>query len=188
MNSAVGDTGSKTGYEQVFACAKRFIVKLHHKTLSHQLINFWCITSMTLEKIKNSYRSFMVFCFHGVEMCKIEDKWFKYSFCFNTMKLLLHTNSSNILKIADCRKTKWNKSIINIYSYFRIGNTSSMKKKKASIKIKPAATSKQLLNSPAGIYLSTVNNRNTKTRCEICSKLTLKTPERRLASFWCLYC
>ena len=25
----------------------------------------------------------------------------------------------------------------------------------------------------------TVNNRNTKTKCEICSKLTIKTPERR---------
>ena len=24
-----------------------------------------------------------------------------------------------------------------------------------------------------------VNNRNTRTRCEICAKLTLKTPERR---------
>ena len=24
-----------------------------------------------------------------------------------------------------------------------------------------------------------VNNRNTRTRCEICSKLTIKTPERR---------
>ena len=32
----------------------------------------------------------------------------------------------------------------------------------------------------AGIYLLKVNNRNTKTRCEICSKLTIKTPERRL--------
>ena len=42
--------------------------------------------------------------------------------------------------------------------------------------------------SPAGIYLLKVNNRNTRTRCEICSKLTIKTPERRLASFWCLYC
>ena len=40
----------------------------------------------------------------------------------------------------------------------------------------------------AGIYLLIVNNRNTRTRCEICSKLTIKTPERRLASFWCLYC
>ena len=30
---------------------------------------------------------------------------------------------------------------------------------------------------PAGIYLLKVNNRNTRTRCEICSKLTIKTPE-----------
>ena len=32
---------------------------------------------------------------------------------------------------------------------------------------------------PDGIYLFKVNNRNTRTRCEICSKLTIKTPERR---------
>ena len=32
---------------------------------------------------------------------------------------------------------------------------------------------------PAGIYLLEVNNRNTRTRCEICSNLTIKTPERR---------
>ena len=34
-------------------------------------------------------------------------------------------------------------------------------------------------DDPAGIYLFKVNNRNTRTRCEICSKLTIKTPERR---------
>ena len=39
----------------------------------------------------------------------------------------------------------------------------------------------------AGNYMFKVNNRNTRTRCEICSKLTIKTPEPRLASFWCLY-
>ena len=33
--------------------------------------------------------------------------------------------------------------------------------------------------SPSSIYLLKVNNRNTRTRCEICSKLTIKTPERR---------
>ena len=41
---------------------------------------------------------------------------------------------------------------------------------------------------PAGNYIFKVNNRNTRTRCEICSELTIKTPERYLASFWCLYC
>ena len=39
-----------------------------------------------------------------------------------------------------------------------------------------------LPNNPADIYLLIVNNRNTRTRCVICSKLTIKTPERRQAS------
>ena len=43
-------------------------------------------------------------------------------------------------------------------------------------------------NNPAGFYLLKVNNRNTITRCEICSKLTKNAPERRQASFWCVYC
>ena len=34
---------------------------------------------------------------------------------------------------------------------------------------------------PAGIYLLKVNNRYTRTRCEICSKFIM-------TSFWCLYC
>ena len=33
--------------------------------------------------------------------------------------------------------------------------------------------------NPAGNYMFKVNNRNSRTRCEICSKLTIKTPERR---------
>ena len=38
------------------------------------------------------------------------------------------------------------------------------------------------------IYLFKVNNGNTKKRCKICSKLTIKTTEQNLASFWCVYC
>ena len=34
-------------------------------------------------------------------------------------------------------------------------------------------------SGPAGFYLLKVNNRKTRTRYEICSKLTVKTPERR---------
>ena len=33
--------------------------------------------------------------------------------------------------------------------------------------------------NPVSIYLFKFNNRNTRPRCEICSKLTIKTPERR---------
>ena len=36
-----------------------------------------------------------------------------------------------------------------------------------------------MTHCPAGFYLLKVNNRNTWTRCEICSKLTIKTTERR---------
>ena len=32
---------------------------------------------------------------------------------------------------------------------------------------------------PVGIYLLKVTNKNTRARCEIRSKLTIKTPERR---------
>ena len=52
---------------------------------------------------------------------------------------------------------------------------------------------------PAGIYLLKVNNRNTRARCEICSKLTIKTPDHHLVFlllilnnfhtlFLCFYC
>ena len=33
--------------------------------------------------------------------------------------------------------------------------------------------------SPAGNYKFKVNNKSTRTRCEICSKLTVKTPKQR---------
>ena len=36
-----------------------------------------------------------------------------------------------------------------------------------------------VFKNPAGIYLLKVNNRNTRTRYEICSKLTIKILERR---------
>ena len=50
--------------------------------------------------------------------------------------------------------------------------------------------SKSRVPVPVGNYMFKVNNRNTRTRCEICSKLTIKTPERRQAQmlilYWCL--
>ena len=36
-----------------------------------------------------------------------------------------------------------------------------------------------IIKDPAGNCMFKVNNRNTRTRCKICSKLTIKTPERR---------
>ena len=37
---------------------------------------------------------------------------------------------------------------------------------------------KNNLYNPVGNYIVKVNNRNTRTRCEICSKLKIKTTER----------
>ena len=45
-----------------------------------------------------------------------------------------------------------------------------------------------LVWNPAGNYMFKAKNGNTRTRCEICLKLAIKTPERRQTSFWCLYC
>ena len=35
------------------------------------------------------------------------------------------------------------------------------------------------ISYPVGIYLLKFNNKNTRARCEICSTLTIKTPEQR---------
>ena len=45
--------------------------------------------------------------------------------------------------------------------------------------------STHLTQLPVDIYILKVNNGNTGARREICSKLTIKAPERR---HWCLYC
>ena len=37
--------------------------------------------------------------------------------------------------------------------------------------------------NPANIYLLKVSNKDTRKSCEICSKITIKTPERRLTPF-----
>ena len=46
----------------------------------------------------------------------------------------------------------------------------------------------RLFAKKSNICLSKGNNRNTRKRCEICSKLTIKTAERRQTSFLCFYC
>ena len=55
-------------------------------------------------------------------------------------------------------------------------NHESHKEKK---KIKNDLHFKSSDSFPPNIYLFKVSNKNTRKRCEICSKLTIKTPERR---------
>ena len=50
-------------------------------------------------------------------------------------------------------------------------------------KIKIVVITAKSRKSPTGNYMFKINNRNTTARCEICSKLTAKTPERRSGVF-----
>ena len=50
--------------------------------------------------------------------------------------------------------------------------------------LKTLSTENKDLHNPANIYLLKLNNRNTRKRCEICSELTIKTPEQRRFYYW----
>ena len=50
-------------------------------------------------------------------------------------------------------------------------------KRKVSAKVEGKTPQEKVI--PVGIYLLKVNNRNSRTRREICSSLTIKIPERR---------
>ena len=49
-------------------------------------------------------------------------------------------------------------------------------------------TSFLLSTFPLGNYLLKVNKRINRTRCEIFSKLTIKSRMTPMVTFWCLYC
>ena len=68
-----------------------------------------------------------------------------------------------------------------------LDNNSFLKKKKIETQLQYDAHNILMLKDlvfltatyPAGNYMFKINNRNTRTRSEICSKLTIKTAERR---------
>ena len=75
-----------------------------------------------------------------------------------------------------------------LYTPLETFNIFDKKQVQKSRRICCDSESSNCFDYPDGIFLLKVNNRNTRTRCEKCSKLTIKIPERRLASFWYLYC
>ena len=62
--------------------------------------------------------------------------------------------------------------LVSLYAPYSLAN-SKLKSKVSVQYIKVLSTW-----IPAGDYMFKVKNRNNRTRCEICSKLTIKTPER----------
>ena len=126
-----------------------------------------------------------------------------------------HKRSRKPRKICSCFCTMASfHKIIRVQGWGRVGNILEKKKSKflkiSSRKIKENSMISeinrwiQILTSffdqfPPGIYLFKVNIGNTKTTCEIRSKLTIKTPyvvllsllltlNRFHAMSWCFYC
>ena len=67
--------------------------------------------------------------------------------------------------------------LIKPYSRYKF-STSSFCPLLHTILVKEQTQRKTSTHYPANIYSFKVNNRNTRQRCEICSKLTTKTSER----------
>ena len=83
------------------------------------------------------------------------------------------------VKVRECANSmnKWIDTTPEIYNFQYI---SSMAPPKPETQHKDGDLSWVTKSHyPANIYLFKVNNRNTRKRCCICSKLTIKTPERR---------
>ena len=94
-------------------------------------------------------------------------KWFKHP-------LETYSEPSQISKIKSFSK------IVNSFYLLNIFVKSSIYLH-AIRQVKSKVTKIMLIriSYPIGIYLLKVNNRNTRATCEICSKLAIKTPERR---------
>ena len=107
-------------------------------------------------------------CFQGLEKEWTGNKWVKYG-----EKFLIQNGKDSKNAHQDLVLLKFTKKYIYIFFNF-------IKKCLCYININTATIFlHDILPYPVSNYLLKVNNRNTRTRCEICSKLTIKTPERR---------
>ena len=90
---------------------------------------------------------------------------------FNSISIYSWKKNSSVTKIHI------RKILQMLWKMFLIQSLYILEKKILISKYKKQLCSKA--NNPANIYLFKVNNRNTRKRCEIFSKLTIKTPEWR---------
>ena len=100
---------------------------------------------------------------------------------------LISLKSCIAFRIAKCKQPRLVKPCLNSDLYF-IFTTSGTTLLEAIVSYKPLSQSlpqkwENASPTETGNYLFNVNNRNNKTGCELCLKLTIKTPEQR---HWCL--
>ena len=78
--------------------------------------------------------------------------------------------------------------LLQLCLHKQIGHIKFKKTLLVTTKKKSTNLQSELERIPANIYLFKVNNINNRKRSEICSKLTIKTPETTsMTSFWCFY-
>ena len=91
-----------------------------------------------------------------------------------------HGCFSRFLNCTDGEKLPKTSEISNSEAYTEPSQPSKLEivfaKSFLNIKSSEYAFEPSVLLHPDGNYMFKVNNRNTKTRCEICSKLAIKTP------------
>ena len=92
--------------------------------------------------------------------------WLVFYQCF----IVPHKSTPNDKPCPWISETKYRKSKVSLIN-----------KRTSNIRNTFMHLSQPILIYAAGISQLKVINRNTRTRCEICSKLTIKTPERRQA-------
>ena len=71
------------------------------------------------------------------------------------------------------------KSLMENFIFCALSNKDAVKNLWWSVFVKIVKPLTICTKNPSGNYLFKVNNRNTRWRCEICSKLTIQKPERR---------
>ena len=98
--------------------------------------------------------------------------YFGKAFCFHPIS---SNNSKNILSLV---------SPVSEISEFR----KSQRFLENLIKHLPRLNDNLTRFLQAHIYLSKVNNRNTRKRRKLCLKLMIKTMMTSMKSFWCFYC
>ena len=90
-------------------------------------------------------------------------------------EIILKYFMNNVWKMVECNSDETHNIYLNLNDQLQFRPNKINKIKDYFV---PEIKEKELRSKRLPIYGLKVNNRNTRTRCEICSKLTKKTPER----------
>ena len=137
-------------------------------------IRKFCRLNHFAKRLKKWFHEFRSISFPSVIL-------FSFSFVRETSLLILG---------CSCSDTSFKYNVLSLWSLISYHEDENYRSSGHKGKQPPGCTFKErwyehsqlkelALAYPANNYLLKVDNRNTRKRCDICSKLTIKTPERR---------